>query len=58
MMVIFNIYKNIFKDFVNSSDIEPSNMPRSVDKKLRNVMLGFKNSPTKPKLDKNILDKS
>lgn len=58
MMAIFNIYKNIFEDFVNSSNIELSNMLKPVDKKLRNVMPGFENPPTKSKLDENILNKS
>lgn len=55
---ILNRYKDNFEDFVNSSDIEPSNMLRPVDKRLCNVMFGFENFLTKPKLDKKILDVS
>lgn len=55
---IFNRYKDTFEDLVNSSDIKPLNMPRPVDKRLHNIMLGSKDLLIKPKLDENILDGS
>lgn len=58
IIAILNKYKDTLKNFIDSSDIELLNMPRPVDKKLSNVMPGFENLSTEPKLDKNILDKS
>lgn len=58
IMAIPNRYKDTFEDLLNSSDIKPPNMPRPVDKKLHNVMLGSENLPTELKLDKNISDGS
>lgn len=53
-----NKEKNIFEDFIDSSDIQPLYMPRKVDKELGNVMPGFEDSLTKLKLDNNFLNKS
>lgn len=50
-MAIFNRYKNILKDLVDSSDIELWNILRPVYKGPCNVMPGSENSPTKLKLD-------
>lgn len=57
IMAILNRYKCTLEDLVNNSDIEPPNMPRSVNKGPRDVMPDSEDPPTKPKLDKNILNK-
>lgn len=44
IIVISNRYKNILKDVANSLDIKPLNMPRLVNNKPCNIMLGFKDS--------------
>lgn len=55
-MVILNRYTDIFEDLIDSSDIELPNMPKAVDKGMRNVMPSFEDPLTESKLDKNILD--
>lgn len=57
-MAIPNKYKDILEDFIDSSDIEPLNMPRPVNKGPRNIMPGSKNPSTEPELEKNISDRS
>lgn len=58
ILAISNRYKNILEDFVNSLDIKLSNMPKLINKEPYNIILGFENSLTKLKLDKNFLDES
>lgn len=58
IMVIPNRYKDTFNDLIDSSDIKPLNMPRLVNKGLHNVMLSSENPSNRPKLDKNISDRS
>lgn len=53
-----NKYKDTLEDFVDSSDIEPPNMLRPVDKGLRDVMPSSEDPLTKLELDKNISDES
>lgn len=57
IMVILNRYKDILKVFIDSLDIKPSNIASPIDKRSSNVMPGFKNSLTKPKLNKDILNR-
>lgn len=40
-MTIFNKFKNIFEDFVNSSDIKPPNMPRLIKQRSGNIIASF-----------------
>lgn len=56
ILLISNRYKNTLKNFVDSLDIESLDMPRLVDKGLRNVILNFEDLLTEPKLDKKFLD--
>lgn len=57
-MVIFNKYKDILKNPIDSSDLKPLNMPRLVNEKLCDIISGFKDLAIELKLDKNILNKS
>lgn len=56
-MPILNRYKDTLKNLVDGLDIELPNILRPIDKEPSNIMFGFKNLPTKPKLDKNILNR-
>lgn len=56
-MTICNKYNNTLEDFIDSSNIKLSNMPRPIDKRPCNIMSDFENPSTESKLDKNILDK-
>lgn len=57
-MVIFNKYKDILKNPIDSLDLKRLNMPRSVIEKLCDIISGFKDPAIELKLDKNILNKS
>lgn len=57
-LAIFNRYKDTFKDFINSLNIESPIMPKPVGKGPRNIMFYLKGPPTKSKLDENLLDGS
>lgn len=57
IIAILNRYKNILEDFVDSSSMEPPNMPRLVIRKLSNIMPGFEDPLTKRKLDQKFLSK-
>lgn len=58
ILTIFNKYKNTFEDFIDSSNIESSDISKTVDKGLHNIMLSSKNHLIEPKLDENLLDGS
>lgn len=54
MLTIFNKYKDTLRDLVDSSDIEPPNMLKLIDKRLCNIMPDFENPLIESGLDKNI----
>lgn len=55
-MLIFNKYKNILEDLIDSLDIKYSAIPKKID--LLNVnILGSKNNSSDLKIDNDLLDK-
>ena len=58
IIAIFHRLKDVFENFINSSDVKSQNMLKLANKEPCSNIRGFKNPSIKPKLDKITFDRS